>query len=67
MSGPIDQVVGDMRPGLRDFSQRGLTELNQLLADSRQLVAGLTRLAAEIDRDPARVFFGDRREGYRPR
>jgi phospholipid/cholesterol/gamma-HCH transport system substrate-binding protein len=63
----IDQVVSEMRPGLRDFSQRGLSDATQLLADARQLVSGLTRLVAEIERDPARFLFGDRREGYRPR
>jgi phospholipid/cholesterol/gamma-HCH transport system substrate-binding protein len=63
----LDAMVQENRPALREFSQRGLGELNQLITETRQLVAGLSRLASEIERDPARFFFGDRREGYRPR
>jgi phospholipid/cholesterol/gamma-HCH transport system substrate-binding protein len=67
MSTRLDAAVQENRPALREFSQRGLGELNQLITETRQLVAGLSRLASEIERDPARFFFGDRREGYRPR
>lgn len=67
MTGRLDAMVKENRPAVRDFAQRGLSELNQLLAESRTLVASLTRVAAEIERDPPRFFFGDRREGYRPR
>lgn len=63
----LDAMVQENRPALREFSQRGLGELSQLITETRQLVAGLSRLAGEIERDPARFFFGDRREGYRPR
>jgi len=66
-AGKIDAVVQENRPALKEFSQRGLGELSQLMADSRALVASLSRLSAEIERDPARFFFSDRREGYRPR
>jgi phospholipid/cholesterol/gamma-HCH transport system substrate-binding protein len=64
----LDALVQENRPSVRDFTQRGLNELSQLMVDSRTLVAGLTRLADEIQRDPARFLFGDRGgEGYRPR
>ena len=66
-SARLDAMVQENRPALREFSQRGLGDLNQLITETRQLVAGLTRLTGEIERDPARFFFGDRREGYRPR
>jgi phospholipid/cholesterol/gamma-HCH transport system substrate-binding protein len=66
-AGRIDTVVQENRPAIKDFSQRSLGELSQLIADSRALIASLTRLTAEIERDPARFFFSDRREGYRPR
>jgi phospholipid/cholesterol/gamma-HCH transport system substrate-binding protein len=67
MSGKLDAMVHENRPAIREFSQRGLGELNQLISEARQMVAGISRLAADIERDPARFFFGDRREGYRPR
>lgn len=63
----VDQLVQENRSGLRDFSQRGLPDLMQLVTETRMMINGLTRLTADIERDPARFFFGDRREGYRPR
>ena len=64
----LDSLVQENRPGLHDFSQRGLNELSQLIVDARTLVGQLTRLSDEIERDPARFFFGgNRREGYQPR
>jgi phospholipid/cholesterol/gamma-HCH transport system substrate-binding protein len=67
MAGRLDALVQENRPAIREFSDRGLRELVQLITESRQMVAGISRLAGEIERDPARFFFGDRREGYRPR
>ncbi|MGO8918428.1 MAG: MlaD family protein [Stellaceae bacterium] len=64
----LDSLVQENRPPLRDFSQRGLNELGQLIVDARTLVSELTRLSEEIERDPARFLLGgDRREGYQPR
>jgi phospholipid/cholesterol/gamma-HCH transport system substrate-binding protein len=64
----LDALVQENRPPLRDFTQRGLNELSQLIVDARSLVGELTRLSEEIERDPARFLFGgERREGYQPR
>lgn len=64
----LDAMVQENRPPLRDFSQRGLTQMTELLADARVLVDELTRLSDEIERDPTRFFFGgNRREGYQPK
>jgi phospholipid/cholesterol/gamma-HCH transport system substrate-binding protein len=57
----------DVRPGLRTFSQQTLGDVGALVGEARQLISGLSRLTAQIERDPSRVLFGDRREGYRPR
>lgn len=65
--GHIDAVVQEVRPGARDFSQRGLNDLVQLIADARVLVANLTRVSEQLERDPTRFLFGERREGYKPR
>jgi len=62
----VDAMVQENRPGIRDFSQRGLTDIIQLIADARVLVANLTRVSEQIERDPTRFFFGERREGYKP-
>lgn len=64
----LDGMVQETRPPLRDFTQNGLNQLTQLLSDTRTLVAQLTRLSDEIERDPTRFFFGgNRREGYQPK
>jgi phospholipid/cholesterol/gamma-HCH transport system substrate-binding protein len=66
--GHLDALVQENRPPLREFTGRGLNELSQLLVDARGLVAGLTRLVDDIERDPSRFLFGsNRREGYQPR
>lgn len=68
LTGHLDALVQENRPPVRDFTQRGLDELSQLVADTRTLVAGLTRLTDDIGRDPSRFLFGgNRREGYQPR
>ncbi|MBV8890030.1 MAG: MCE family protein [Alphaproteobacteria bacterium] len=63
----LQLAISDVRPGVHDFTQRTISQFNDLIADTRQLVSGLTRLSSEIERDPTRFLFGDRREGYHPR
>ena len=42
-------------------------QLNQLVAESRDLVTSLKRLSNDLDREPTKVLFGDRHEGYTPK
>lgn len=63
----LQLTLQDARPGLRNFSQQTLSDVGALVGEARQLISGLSRLTAEIGRDPSRVLFGDRREGYKPR
>jgi phospholipid/cholesterol/gamma-HCH transport system substrate-binding protein len=64
----LDALVQENRPPLRDLTQRGFSELSQLLVDARGLVAGLMRLVDDVERDPGRFLFGgNKREGYQPR
>jgi phospholipid/cholesterol/gamma-HCH transport system substrate-binding protein len=62
----LQLTLQDVRPGVRNFGQRTLSDVGELVGEFRQLISGLSRLAAGIERDPSRVLFGDRREGYRP-
>jgi phospholipid/cholesterol/gamma-HCH transport system substrate-binding protein len=62
----IQQTLQDVRPGLRNFSTHTLTDVDNLVGEARQFVSGLSRLSTAFERDPARLLFGDRREGYRP-
>jgi phospholipid/cholesterol/gamma-HCH transport system substrate-binding protein len=62
----LQGALQDLRPGIRAFSQQTINDVGSLIGEARQLISGLTRLAAQIERDPSRVLFGDRREGYHP-
>jgi len=63
----IELALQENRPGIRNFSQRTLTDVDGLIGEARQFIAGLSRLATQIERDPSRFLFGDRREGYQPK
>jgi phospholipid/cholesterol/gamma-HCH transport system substrate-binding protein len=45
----------------------GLGQLADLLRETRGLVASLTRLSNELDRQPTKLLFGDRHKGYKPK
>jgi len=57
LSGDADTVVNG----------EGVAQLSALVADSRRLVGSLTKLSDELNREPTRVIFGDRRKGYTPK
>ena len=63
----IDSTLQDLRPGIRNFSQHTLGDVDALVSETRQFIAGLGRLANQLERDPSRLLFGDRREGYQPK
>jgi phospholipid/cholesterol/gamma-HCH transport system substrate-binding protein len=63
----IRATAHDTRNVVNQFNAHTLTEVNDLLHDARQLIAGLARLAGELERDPSKLLYGDRREGYRPK
>lgn len=60
----VHAILQDTRRPLQDFSANGLYELAQFLAEARVLVSGLIRLSTQIERDPARFFFGDSQKGF---
>jgi phospholipid/cholesterol/gamma-HCH transport system substrate-binding protein len=62
----LQQVLQENRPGLQEFTHSTLTQVSNLVSDMQRLIAGLTRFVASVERDPARLLFGERREGYRP-
>jgi len=45
---------------------QGVAQLTQVLAQTRALIASLTRLSQDLEREPSRLIYGDRREGYTP-
>jgi phospholipid/cholesterol/gamma-HCH transport system substrate-binding protein len=62
----LQAILAENRPGIRDFSQRTLPAIDGLVSDLQRFVGHLTRLSTELEQDPTRLLFGDRREGYRP-
>lgn len=62
----LSKLVEENRVPIRDFSTNGLYELSQFIAEARVLVASLSRLTNQIERDPARFFFGDTQKGFEP-
>jgi len=63
----LQGTLQDVQPGLRSFSQRTLTDVGNLVAEVRQLVASANRVVTTVERDPMSLLFGDRREGYKPK
>jgi len=62
----LQVVLQENRPGIRNFTQTTLTEVSDLVTDLQRFVAGATRFVSEMERNPTRLLFGERREGYRP-
>lgn len=62
----LNGMVQENRAPLKDFTQNGLVQFQQLAIDTRNLVAQLSRTIGTLDRDPSRLLYGDRREGYHP-
>ena len=64
VAGKLDKMVDENRRPLSDFSSTGLYELSQFLTEARALVSNLNQLTGQIQRDPAKFFFGDAQKGY---
>src|SRR3984885_4158969 len=45
----------------------GLAQLSDLIGESKRLVANLNKLSQQLNRDPSKLLFGDRRKGYEPK
>lgn len=67
MSKELEELVAENREPIRDFTATGLSELTILLIELQELVVALNRVTGQIERDPARFFFGNRQQGYEGR
>ncbi len=63
MSDQVNNLIAESRPGIRDFSNEGLYEITGLAQDGQDLFEQISRVADELERDPARFLFGDRQQG----
>jgi phospholipid/cholesterol/gamma-HCH transport system substrate-binding protein len=78
MSGKLGSVLTDVD---EDFDQLGklskdadafvkspaLNDISDITGDMKKLLASLTRLSNQLDREPTKLLFGDRRKGYEPK
>jgi phospholipid/cholesterol/gamma-HCH transport system substrate-binding protein len=60
----LNLLIQDNRQPIHDFTSTGLYELSQMITEVRLLAQSLNRISIEIERDPARFFFGDRQKGF---
>jgi phospholipid/cholesterol/gamma-HCH transport system substrate-binding protein len=63
----LQLMIAENRPGIRNFSRQTLPGIDDLVDDAQQLATNANRLVEQIQRDPTRLLFGDRRQGYQPR
>jgi phospholipid/cholesterol/gamma-HCH transport system substrate-binding protein len=59
----LSGVLDDNREPLKQFSATTLYEAGELVSELRRLVASMTRISHEIEKDPARFLLNDRNTG----
>ncbi len=62
----LQLILAENRPGIRNFTQETLPGVADFVSDAQQLATNLNRFAQQLERDPTRLLFGDRRQGYQP-
>jgi phospholipid/cholesterol/gamma-HCH transport system substrate-binding protein len=65
-AGQLEQRLGQLEQPVDDFAATGLYEFTQLVGETRLLVAALTRITKEFERDPAGFLIGRSSRGFRP-
>lgn len=63
----LQQMLAEDRPGLRNFAQTTLPAIGDFVSDAQLLAGNLNQFVVQLQRDPTRLLFGDRRPGYQPR
>src|SRR5579862_1744380 len=63
----LDDVIKTSKAQLTEVTSEGSEQLTALIAELRPLVGSLTRLSSELEHQPTKLIFGDRREGYSPK
>ena len=64
MAAEIRGLAENNSEPLLEFTTGTLVELTVFLAEARGLIAGLNRVATEVERDPAGFLFGNQQQGY---
>ncbi|MDP9196183.1 MAG: MlaD family protein [Pseudomonadota bacterium] len=64
-SDQLSRVLAENRDPIHTFTSTGLYEATLLMTEMRDLVARLSRIAARIERDPAKALFGPQDQGVK--
>ncbi len=78
MSRKLSPLLTDADQGINKFGKLSgdadalvkspaLSDISDLTADMKKLLGSLTRLSDQLDRQPTKLLFGDRRKGYEPK
>jgi phospholipid/cholesterol/gamma-HCH transport system substrate-binding protein len=59
----LSSVIEDNRVPLKQFSSTTLYEAGELVSELRRLVASMTRISHQFEKDPARFLLNDRSKG----
>ncbi len=60
----LDGLIGTLHQPLDDFANTGLYDFSQLAGETRQLIAALSRMTKEFERDPAGFLIGRGNRGF---
>ena len=63
----LQAILTENRPGLRNFVQTTLPGVDDLVNEVQRLADNMNQFVIQLQRDPTRLLFGDRRQGYQPR
>jgi phospholipid/cholesterol/gamma-HCH transport system substrate-binding protein len=63
----LQAILVENRPALRNFIQTTLPGVDDLVNSAQQLADSANQFVVQLQRDPTRLLFGDRRQGYQPR
>lgn len=66
LAGDASEIMDENKDALREFALEGLNEFTRFVAETRLLVASLTRVLDRFESDGARVFFKDRETDFNP-
>ena len=66
-AGELQAILAENRPGLRNFVETTLPGLDDLVDSAQRLADNMNQFVVQLQNNPTRLLFGDRREGYQPR
>jgi phospholipid/cholesterol/gamma-HCH transport system substrate-binding protein len=63
----LQAILAENRAGLHNFVETTLPGVDDLVNDAQRLADNMNQFVVQLQRDPTRLLFGDRRAGYQPR